>query len=569
MTYNQRIINDRPSEFYPLEQGASAFLNHIDGIPAEVNGTPVPSPPLVVGGGSAYVFTGNDNFRFLSNLFYENSVRVPFTLEAWFKPVDVKGPKGIVGHYLQEDGICFDGERVYFSTHHGSAGNAVASYYPASLTGTIHAVGVHTGSKNELYVNGIRVAAVDLTTEQVNTPYQINGAPGYLYVGSLPGSVIIDAVAVYNQALTSRQAKLHFLWGRDAPDYRSVVTSQEGNYWTFSDETSDVALDFSFDTEEEWISGQTTSTATVNGVLRPSFDENNVTVAGSWQAGFILGAIGERFDGSKISWDSDGPVQIHTSINDGATWLKATNGHEVTGIGQNFTSGSQSLMVRVSFPAGESVDTITSVRSLSIKLYDSRNVQGSTSGATAQFQGNFALADRVYQPIEHEDSAGVHLYRSNVSLPSSDVRTIEMWVNIDHIPTVERYIFDARTATNAYLRFSGVQWSSPTGTTIYIDGEEKAGAAIEIVPGRWTHIVATFPATSGPVVVGDRGLPLRLGMYANYNRTLKAAEVASLYRSYLGVRSTRIEELTDLRMVDRSGQNIKAYTHSWSLAASG
>lgn len=570
MTYNQRVINDRPAYFYPLNEGSLAFSDYMGATSTVVIGSPVPSPPLVVGGGNAYVFNGNDNFRFASRLFGPDSVQVPFSLEAWFKPVRVDGGyKGIIGHMGTNDGLGFDGEQIYFITDHGAAGTAVASFFPSSTTGTFHVVGVHTGSKNELYVNGVRVAAVDLTDAQRVTPYA-NSVDGVLYVGHYPGSIIVDSVAVYAEALTGRTVAKHFFWGRDTSDFKSVVTTRGGTYWSFTDDTVRIALDFKFDTDEEWFSGQTTSISRENNRLLPAFDENGLTREGNWQAGIILSAVADVLDGSKIEWDSDGAVRVQTSLNGGVSWSDAVNGREVPGIGQNYSTANQSLEVRVIFPAGETVDTITNMRSLSIKLYESRRAPSNVSGREATFSGNFALANQEHQPIEHEDRTGVNLYSASASVKSDSARTVEMWVHLDETAGVDESILDARPGSNAYLKYSGAQWSTSSETVLYVNGEQKAGAAINIFPGRWTHLVFILPtATVEPIVLGDRNLAMRVGMYANYNYTMTEQEVKSLYNAYLGIASVSVGENSGLRIADLGGDEVKIYAYAWTLQASG
>lgn len=569
MSYNQRLINDRPAYFYPLREGTLAFHDSMGSGPAALNGNPVLCPPLVVGGGAAYVMNGNDNLRFISRVFGANSVQTPFTLEAWFKPVAVTTAKGIVGHANQADGLTFDGERISFATMHGPAGTASAVYFPNYTTAAFHVVGVHTGSKNELYVNGDRVASVELTEAQIQTPYQISTASEFLYIGHLSGSIIVDSVAVYSEALPTETITRHFRWGRDTPDFKDVVSGRGGNYWSFTDATARPIFDFKFDTEAEWATGESTSVSVDTDTLTPAFDETGKTREGNWQAGFILGAIADTLDGSRIEWDSDGAVTVQTSISGGA-FTNAVSGREVSGLGQGFNARDQSLIVRVLFPGGEPADTISRLRSLSIKLYESRSSSADVSGLNANFNGNFSLADYEHQPIEQEDRSGVNMYSANASIKADSARTIELWVMLNESAGPDEYIFDARPSTNAYLRYSGSQWSTSTGTILYVNGVERTGAAISILPGRWTHIMAVLPSpTSDNILIGDRNLSLRVGMYANYNYTMTSTQVQEVFNAYLGITFATFNENTGLRIVDSEAAGVRIYSYAWTLTSSG
>ncbi len=107
MTYTHRIVNERPANFFSLQEDFP-FRDYTGTSLATVLGSPIVAPPLVVGGGNSYVFNGNDNFRFPSRVFSADPASTPFTLEAWFKNVTVTGPKGILGHTGQTKDLWFD-----------------------------------------------------------------------------------------------------------------------------------------------------------------------------------------------------------------------------------------------------------------------------------------------------------------------------------------------------------------------------------------------------------------------------------------------------------------------------
>lgn len=566
MTYIHRVINDRPENFFPLDD---SFYDYIQTTPAGINKELKPMPSLVVGGGQSYLFDSDVNFSFSSTCFHEQSPQKTFSLECWFKPVEVSGPKRLISHRGQNDGLWFDGEYIHFTTLHENAGACTASYSPSSTAQSFHVVGVHTGSKNELYVNGVRVSFADLTEEQSWSKYSIPQSPGTLFVGQGSGSVIIDSPAVYSQALTSRTAKLHFLWGRDAQSLRTIVSNRGGEYWTFTDESAEVLFELKFDTTEDWRTGETTSVNISEDTLSPIFDENEVSVAGSWRAGLILESLTDRINGSKIEWDSDGPVVVQTSTNGGASWTTAKNGQEVPNISSLFSTAGGSLEIRVNLPADEPLDTVTKMKSMSIKFYTSRSSTANVSDRQASFTGNMALATDFHEPIEHSDNFGLYLYNATSDIKLESAKTIEFWLMLMKDPGVDNYIFQSKNSS-PYLKFSGSQWSTSTNVKLYVNGTPRAGAAIEIVPHTWTHIVATFSsANSSTLTLGDRSLPIRMGMYADYRDRMSADEVKNSYNSYLGIPHLRFSEDMNLSITDPGSSGIKIYNYPWTLKASG
>jgi hypothetical protein len=574
MSYVYRVLNDRPSRFFTLE---SDFTDATGGTAATVTGTPRPAPPLVIGGGGAYATDGANYFSFLTNIFYTEPVTKPFTFEAWFRPVGTfTVGKGILGHASQDDGLSFDGDRITFSTYHSAAGNAVAEYYPPVIKRSFHVVGVHTETKNELYVNGERVASVDLTPEQLATPY-LAPSSGRLYSGYRAGEVIIDAVAIYDRALSAANIKAHYNWGTDVPDLRDVVSSRGGTYWTFTDDTTDIAYELKYDKDYEWLSGQSASIRVFADKLTPEFDASGLTTAGTWMGGLILSAVATTIDGSKIEWDGDGNFTVQTSTNNGASWATAVNGRQISGISSGYATAGKSLQVRVVFVAGESATTPSRLRNLTIKLYRNRSSTGSSSARTATFTSSVGIAPVVYQPIEQAE-AGVLLYSGGyATIPgygSEVVRTIETWINLTSSPTGASYLYDANPGEPTSLSWSGTAWVGEAGTTYYVNGVLTDPATMVFTPGRWYHLVAVFPTTTvgninlGVDTTGANPLPMRFGMFATYPTALTAANILDLYNAYIGVNKLSVTDVTAFSVAD-DDVPAKVYSYDWSVTGSG
>jgi hypothetical protein len=460
----------------------------------------------------------------------------------------------VFGHYNDFDGITYDTESISFTTLHGAAGAATAKYYPENMKDrTFHVVGVHSESKNELFVDGERVASVDLTPEQLMAGYSITSFPASLYIGRTSIGVIVDAPAVYGEALTLRQAKLHYLWGRNVPTMHEVVTKRGGFYWDFHDSNSQVALDFRFDTDKEWSDSQAAGVSIENDILRPSFGSDGLTLAGTWQAGFILPAIVDTVDGSKIEFEADGTVKIQTSINNGATWSTAINGREITGLGKGTLSTGKTLMVRAVFTAGEPADTIAKVNHLSIKIYKNRDSQGTLSNRPMIFTGKVGLASVRHQPIEYHDLMGVDLYSGGYATTTiaTTTRVLELW-------------FKPVTST-PFTLFDG----AGTGT-LYVNGVANSSPVYEA--DRWYHVVFVSAASlSGSTVnINPGGLgEITVGMVATYPSVMTAAQVSELYGAYLGIPSATVVESTGLNVSDAATQTVKIYSYDWSVVGSG
>lgn len=586
MSYNYRIINERPRHFLPLTDGATPWADVIHNATVTVTSTlPTSTPALVAGGGNSFNFTASAFLRLRTrNIFLPtSSVESPFSLEAWFKPVNNTAVKTIVGHSGTQDGILWDGESIAFVTSHGAAGVSRAEYFPSSDFSSFHVVGVHTAKGNELYVNGELVGYADLSLEQLATPYDAVTGPDSLYIGVNNGSAIIDAVAVYDKPLTTAQVKNHFAWGRQVPDFRDIITTRSGTYWDFTDQSADVAVDASFTTRENWQTGQHNGVQIVDDVIYPLTDAAGAVQAGTWTGGIILNGLATKFDGSKIDWDSDGGVTVQTSVNNGTTWTTAIRGREVPGISTNFTTAGKSLQVRVNFPAA---DPIAKVRSLSIKLYRSRDVQANGSGTPAVFMGKVSLADRIHQPIENDDKMGVHLYDAYALVSPQTYRSIDFWVRYEELPSVgeNQFVFDSRSQLaggSGYFGYNGTNWfADPTAITL-VNGVRLTFSTSNVVnnlsvsAGQLIHVVVMYPSdTNRPITLNQRftlDAPLSnfsIGPLSTYPSEFTVAQAQNLYKSYLGAPMATFTEDTNIVIKEATTDPVRIYAFDWSLASS-
>lgn len=560
MSYQYRIINDRPKNFYPLTEGATNFNDFAGISDGLVNGSPLSAPPLVVGGGNSYLFTGSDNFRFKTKIFQSNTSS-PFSLEAWFKPVNVNGIKGIIGHLNSEDGLTFDGEKIVFSTTHGTAGTCRAIFYPENKNTSFHVVGVHNGLKNELYVNGVMVASSELTYDQSITPYSIPSAPGFLYCGHRPGSILIDSVAVYDSILSIEDVRSHFKWGRETIDYQTTVPLFSGVFWNFLDQDSSVEFSYSFPDKESWTTGQHSSVILDSEKIVPVVDDFGNQLAGSWQNGFILSAATGVLSTSKIEWTGQGNFVVETSLDNGVQWSIAENGRAVPGITDNYTALDKALLVRITFPKGNIVSSVSSLR---INLYSSRDVVASLGGQTANLVGKASLSKNYYSPIENNALMGLYLYGGSVILNIEQANTLEIFVRPETL-SAGTTIYDTGTTS---LSWDGGKWVGSSTTTYIVNGVQTNPEDMSIPVNRWTHIVAILPSLrTTPITVGQN-LTGSIGFFSVYPGKLSTGDAQLLYTLLIAGPNLLTKESLGVVLREPTPALVEFYSHDWSLITS-
>lgn len=579
MSYQFRIMRDRPYVAIPLNPGETTTFADVsgNGYTATAVGTLTEYPPLAAGGGSSRRVNQANYFNFIASGTPDYTNKYEYAYEIWFKPV-VNGAIQVLGHAADSDGIEWDGEAITFTTVHGSAGTCQVVYYPPFFSPSFHVVGQHTFAKNELWVNGVLVGSTNLTDAQ-----QLAGtqeSTKQLTVGKTTGtaSILVDSPAVYTYVLSESQITSHHLWGRFARPFASVVSDNGGVYWSFTDSDVFVGYEKTY-TGDTWAEGSSTGLSYQSGTLLPLFDENNTTLSASWVEGLLLGAVSDTINGSKIEWDGDGDFTVQSSINGGATWSTCVNGREIPGISSGFSTTNKVLSIQITFPAGEDEDTITKVRSLTFKLYTTRNPISSSPSRSTTLFGNATLADTVHEPLEYFDNSGLSLYGGYAILgkdtdPTPDpTRTVEAWVKFDSIPASQSYFFDVRdtgsdTLVAVSMSSSGVLTAN--GGTIYVNGAAYAGQALSV--GRWYHIVFVLSSNNtkniflGSNVAGSSLSLAHYLMVASYPTALSSTDVSVIYSAYLGAPQIKVIDGSTIKVSDDVPSTL-VYNYVWSQNA--
>lgn len=573
MSYQYRILKDFPVTAFPLNPGETGGFADISGntVASTIYGTIPERPPLVVGGGSSRLVSTSNGFNFLA---YNPLTSESFTLEVWFKPV-APGTIQVIGHSGVSDGIIWDGEALSFTTLYGAAGAATVSYYPPDFNDAWCIQGVHTPDKNQLYVNGILVGEVDISDAQKAAGFSSTGA---LYIGkAITGTPtgVVDGVAMYLRALDASACEAHYIWGISVQDMKGIVSSRGGRYWTMNDSETVVAYREDYSDAEDWSAGITSGLNFSSDILKPRLDTNGVTLASSWATGIILENMASVLDGSKVEWDGDGNFTVEASMDDGTSWTTCINGREIPGISENFTTLGKSVVVRVTFPAGEPSTTLSKIRRLSLVFYSSRDFLGNALTRTFTTSGSVAIDSGEHQPIQYNDNWGTRFY-NGTGVISSDVngevtRTVEAWFKINTLPGSAKTIIDTRaagsTGNGAWTLNGGTLGSINSIGTAYLNGTTPVTA---IVANQWYHAVLVLPAdVITPVTVatdylkGDR-TDVTFGLVSVYPTAMTAAQVSTLYNSYLGAaKSSIVDEST--ATVSEFIPAVKMYNPGWSV----
>lgn len=499
-----------------------------------------------------------------------------FTLEAWFRPVNISGITTVLGHGGHQDGLTFDGEAIRMSLHLAS-GTVECVYFPSVENKVFYAVGERAQNRIRLFVDGLLVAETFLTDAQITESYLAPPDTTRLTSGySTDGlsELHVDGLAIYDRALSDLNVSQHYLRGRQIPDHRSVIEYYSGAYWDMTDRQASIARTLTFG---PWEDGIRNNVHIVGGTIYPEIDPDGLTYGGNWTYGTILDSA--ILNGSKIEWDGDGAFTVQVSTDAEQTWTNCTNGREVPGISEGFDTEGTTFSVRILFLTGEpEEETISKVRSLIITLYNNRTIVNNQGNQFVDFNGSATLATAEYDPIDHNALMGASLINSSalitpVNLDADELATIygvSFWIKPE-TPEEGDFLLDLRNEwdeDSARMWFEDGVWKA-TSLEVYTNGILRIPGSDSILTNDWTFVTLSFqePTTDAFTVASSferlATLDCRITSLSVYRQPLDSLEVGSIYRSYIGLETAWAMDEQSFGVTDSNLEPL-IYAFNWS-----
>jgi hypothetical protein len=447
----------------------------------------------------------------------------------------------ILSNLNQYDGLSLEGTKVSFSTKYTTAGEAKATY-DLGVYRAFTAIGVHTESKNSLFVDGKLVAEVDLTEDQRKGTYVVTDGKLYSGLTTSGSGLAVNAVGIYPLALTGEAIAAMYMQARDVPTGEEVAQQFNGRYIAMSREASNIFMEQTWSTEEDWLNANLLGVAVLNDRLVPQEDENGVSVAGSWIDSIPLtGAETTSIYGVNFDWDGEGAV-VEASV-DGTTWASVKRGVNVSVVPAGFDPTDKEVLVRISFPGGITDDTsyIDNLEMVAVRTATSNTIGGHQITLTNAYQ------QKSYPPIEMRDNWGAEIVSGgsivigpDTADPVTDFKTIEVWIK----PT---------GSTAPTISVTGTQYRNGAASS----------AALPV--GQWTlvHITKATAITGDITITG----PAQVGQVVLYESELSAGTVADITRAYTGRAPLLATDSSILTM--GAAPDAKIYAHDWSILGAG
>lgn len=493
MNFIYSALSDAPDGIWQLDDVVSDRSGHSRSVTLP-SGTGQ-SIPLISGASSSTILDNSHVASFESTVFEKGYERQSFSLEAIVYPVNQGDYVQVLGHTGALDGICINGSNIYFSTKYANAGEARAAV-DIIVPRRTHILGVHTASKNSLYIDGVLAAEADITPEQQADNYV--ATDGLLYSGesSTAQSIAVNGIATYSKALTADEAAAHY--EAAMPGGNRATSAQHGGVVVpMSNKVSDIYLSHEFN----WSLGYAMNVLISGDSLLPQIIGDTVQ-GGTWMDSLNL-SIGDTAvytNSVSLAWEGTG-VTVEASIDD-STWVTAKNGEPLSIIPSNFNTDGKHLSVRVTFADNGSESA-----------YIKNLVATGTQTTTSSFGGiDVTLSAQTVQMNDYDDMQfrfdwGTRLNNGQLSLsPVNPVQAVEIWSRGTYTTNIDS------ATQHGFPEAEGVwqirTYAIPSGYSdaITISGTAQIGQIVlyetepnydELYQEYFDSNVVTLPAVSG------------------------------------------------------------------------
>lgn len=509
---------------------------------ATFTGSPRTTRPIVAKGIGAQLLGAGDVISYpVDSIMRAGREARSFTLEAWVKPI--YGNTEILTR--DNSGLFLDGLKLRFTIDMGAL---YSVEYKNLRAGEIyHVAAVYDGTGIYLFLNGVKVAGVDIDIPAPFDDTSMNLS------SSTSSSVVLDSVATYPYALPASVIANHYVFGTDYPSVTDLSKINGGTKYDFIDDSVSVYAKAVFPETLTWSAGIADGTlASINNQLVNLYSDLDLEFqAGTWtyQESLEADAVSSIVS-SRILWSASGDITVEKSEDGGDTWESLSNGGQIVS-GMSLTSG-YGVSIRVSIPV--SVEQI-SVDYLSIAFYSSLTVRGDDEDlpATILNPAGTRVAERHLPAASFNDNAGITFYdsTSGMTIPGDEAFggyfAIEMTVRIESGTNSATVLYvDTASAQPQVTTDSTGKWTFANLTALYVDGASiTSGSAI--TTGEWHHVLAVFPESQATVYIGNgptetAGYPMQIGHLATYSDTVSATDATAIYNAWVGSPSVTIRD---------------------------
>ena len=573
MSYQLKVIKDHPIVLLPLDESSGTSAIDISGCGntgTYVGGLQSNILPLIPGGISGNLINLTKSITLSTTKDYYGSTvsggfankytsQNNFSLEVWVYPKITSTSRTILmADNTAGIGIYYEAGSLVFKLE----GNEL--YYTLNNTNKVmHIVATYSQSSMSLYVDGYNVATRSITG------FKFTNETLALSIGPCTGSdyFIVDAPAIYREALPSEVIRSHFISGTFHVNPIQFIRTDGGKLFNLNDEFLKPVHRYSLTNLQNYVNDDVYYDKT-NQAL--TFYKTETVLAKSVEINEIINIpVDMGATTSKAYWKADKNITVESSL-DGITYVQCENGKALANYNKSAAITTNIIFLRITMSTSDASKYLPKLSSVKVDFYTSVDSYSENSGYYATSTSDYSLGSFNYPPLLRHKNNGLQTKAgAGFNIPVKDsVSTIEMFFTPSDLTAST--LFDV-AAEGAYTasRYSWTNGGTLTKTNIskiYVNGIDRTSQtniSNVLLADNLHHIVLvlTQPA-SGVLKFNYSGAGGPSSLYKNiaiYDYQMAEALVVEHYGSYISRPNVSISD-TSFTLTDSVP---KAYNSDW------
>jgi hypothetical protein len=573
MSYQLKVIKDHPIVLLPLDESTGTSAIDISGCGntgTYVGGLQSNILPLIPGGVSGNLINATKSITLSTTKDYYGSTvsggfankytsQNNFSLEVWVYPKITSTSRTILmADNTAGIGIYYEAGSLVFKLE----GNEL--YYTLNNTNKVmHIVATYSQSSMSLYVDGYNVATQSITG------FKFTNTTLALAIGPCTGDdyFIVDAPAIYREALPSEIIRSHFVSGTFHVNPIQFIRTDGGKLFQLNDEFIKPVHRYSLLELKNYVNDDVYYDKTNQALV---FYKTETAIAKSVEINEIINIpVDMGATTSKVYWKADKGVTVESSI-DGITYTQCENGKSLPNYNKSATITTSNIYLRITMSTTNASKYLPKLSSVKVDFYASIDAYSENSGYYATSTADYSLGSFNYPPLLRHKNNGLQTKAgSGFNIPVKDsVSTIEMFFTPSDL-TASTLFDSASEGPYTASRYSWTNGGTITKTNIskiYVNGVDRTSQtniSNVFLADNLHHIVLvlTQPA-SGVLKFNYAGAGGPSSLYKNvaiYDYQMTEALAVEHYGSYIS-RPNAVVSDTSFTLTDSTP---KAYNNDW------
>lgn len=287
MSYYQKVLQNNPAGFWPLENGyvtkdvsAGTWQSGVRTRNNIVlsNSSSVfykDTFPLIMSGTNAYKFSSTNSIKInnVYDIFYRGTERKTFTIELWIafdtipqndQIITIKNDSTTVGYVNFNDN--YASWTMWDSNNNAYTAKALVNSYESQ----IYLVLSYSDRTISLTVNGVNTGKSRLP-ESSQFANIITSPPYFQFGPKINNQFIVDNIAFYTRTLGQREMEERYAWAKNEKNTSTYTLKNKGGIIDFHENMGTVQDYLLFNDRRTWSGGMTNNLVIENDALRTKF----------------------------------------------------------------------------------------------------------------------------------------------------------------------------------------------------------------------------------------------------------------------------------------------------------